>query len=174
MTITIDDPIGTSWDVAVMKRDSLMEDGFQPVVMPTVTEKTATISGLQAATDYDLYVRTNCGDETSEWTSLLQFSTTCVATTVTADAPYSDNFDAYEAGEMPSCWSSPMYNNLGLVVYPMVERGPMSYYYWNSRTCLTLNNCIAVLPEFTNDVRDLVISFDYAGYSLEQRRKHQC
>ena len=166
VTITIDDPIGTSWDVAVMKRDSLMEDGFQPVVMPTVTEKTATISGLQAATDYDLYVRTNCGDETSEWTSLLQFSTTCVATTVTADAPYSDNFDAYEAGEMPSCWSSPMYNNLGLVVYPMVERGPMSYYYWGSRTCLTLNNCIAVLPEFTNNVRDLVISFDYAGYGI--------
>ena len=166
VTITIDDPIGTSWDVAVMKRDSLMEDGFQPVVMPTVTEKTATISGLQTATDYDLYVRTNCGDETSEWTSLLQFSTTCVATTVTADAPYSDNFDAYEAGEMPSCWSSPMYNNLGLVVYPMVERGPMSYYYWDSRTCLTLNNCIAVLPEFTNNVRELVISFDYAGYGI--------
>ncbi len=167
VTITIDDPVGTKWDVAVMKRDSLMDDGFQPVVMETVTEKTATIEGLQPASDYDLYVRANCGvGETSEWTSLVQFSTTCVAKTVTSDTPFSDNFDTYEAGAMPLCWSTPLYNAVGLVVYPMVERGPMSYYYWNSRTCLTLNNCIAVLPEFTNDVRDLVISFDYAGYGI--------
>ena len=167
VTITIDDPVGTKWDVAVMKRDSLMEDGFQPVVMETVTEKTATIEGLQPATDYDLYVRANCGGgEVSDWTSLVQFSTTCVAKTVTSDTPFSDNFDTYEAGAMPLCWSTPLYNAVGLVVYPMVERGPMSYYYWNSRTCLTLNNCIAVLPEFTNDVRDLVISFDYAGYGI--------
>ncbi len=167
VTITIDDPVGTSWDVAVMKRDSLMENGFQPVVMQTVTEKTATVSGLQPAMDYDLYVRTNCGGgETSDWASMVQFSTTCVAKTVTADTPFSDNFDAYEAGSMPSCWSSPLYNSLGSVVYPMVERGPMSYYYWNSRTCFTLNNCIAVLPEFTNNVRELVISFAYAGYGI--------
>ena len=167
VTITIDDPEGTKWDVAVMKRDSLMEDGFQPVVMETVTEKTATIEGLQPATDYDLYVRANCGvGETSEWTSLVQFSTTCVAKTVTSDTPFSDNFDTYEAGAMPLCWSTPLYNVIGAVVYPMIEKGPSGYYYWNSRTCLTLNNCIAVLPEFTNNVRDLVISFSYAGYGI--------
>lgn len=166
VTVTIDDPVGTAWDVAVMKRDSLMENGFQPVVLQTVSEKTATIGGLQPASDYDLYVRTNCGAETSGWTLRVQFSTPCVARTVTADAPYRDDFDAYEAGAMPSCWSSPLYNAIGRVVYPMVERGPMSYFYWNSRTCLTLNNCIAVLPEFTNDVRDLVISFSYAGSGI--------
>lgn len=166
VTITIDDPVGTKWDVAVMKRDSLMENGFQPVVMPTVDEKTAIVSGLQPATDYDLYVRANCDGETSEWTSLVQFSTTCVAKTVTIDIPFSDNFDSYESGAMPLCWSTPLYNQTGSVVYPMVERGPMSYYYWYSRTCLTLNNCIAVLPEFTNDVRDLVISLSYAGYGI--------
>ncbi len=63
---------------------------------------TATISGLQANTPYDLYIKANCSgtDGVSAWSNKIDFLTTCGIVT-----DLSENFDAVAPGTVPSCWT---------------------------------------------------------------------
>ena len=62
--------------------------------------------GLTAASTYYWWIRSDCGGETSAWTSGGSFTTLCVAFTI----PYSENFDTTTTGSTtvpsaPTCWS---------------------------------------------------------------------
>ncbi|MGX8712203.1 MAG: fibronectin type III domain-containing protein [bacterium] len=61
------------------------------------TEKPFTLTGLTPATDYQLQVRTNCGetDGTSAWSATVTFTTECAALPV----PYTQNFET-----SMNCW----------------------------------------------------------------------
>lgn len=67
-------PMGTetAWDVAYVVAGGDVENA----TIVTVDSTTSTIAGLQASTDYDFYVRANCGDgETSTWSDPIKAST---------------------------------------------------------------------------------------------------
>lgn len=64
---------------------------------PTDTLNTSIflIDGLQSSSDYEMYVRTNCGTETSIWSLAYNFTTQC--------APVTDFVQGWENGT--TCWT---------------------------------------------------------------------
>jgi hypothetical protein len=60
---------------------------------------TGTVTGLDASTTYYVWLRANCGSDTSLWTTGVTFKTKCI----TIDAPYAQGFNATTA---PDCWST--------------------------------------------------------------------
>lgn len=63
-------------------------------------------NGLQPASTYYIYVRTLCdGGTVSEWTEPVAFTTACGIITVTADMPWSVDFENYTTGTFADpCW----------------------------------------------------------------------
>ena len=78
----------------------------------TAPALTATASGLQAATTYTIYMRTNCGgSDNSEWTNGVTFTTLCNPVT---SLPWTENFDGMTTlgnGILPTCWSNSSTNS---------------------------------------------------------------
>jgi hypothetical protein len=77
--------------------------GFNQGLGTTVTANTNpfTITGLTSLTDYEFYVRANCGatDGFSNWVGPLQFTTLCEIFV----APYTEDFE--DAGNIDACWN---------------------------------------------------------------------
>lgn len=92
-------PSGTAWDVQVVPAGTNPSDNN----WDTVSDTTYNAQGLTANTPYTVYVRTNCGNETSEYRSA-NFRTACGATGI----PFTDNFESYTASSssFPACWTS--------------------------------------------------------------------
>ncbi len=68
-----------------------------------ITGKPYTLTGLSANTDYDWYVRDDCGGgDMSLWTGPATFTTACNPFTAT----FSENFDGVTAPAIPNCWST--------------------------------------------------------------------
>ena len=96
-----------------------------------------TISGLNPATTYDFQVRSDCGGNTSDWSSRITASTTCIPLTT---IPFSENFDSYTHTSNPSngtgstnvplCWDT--YNSgSSYPAYPYVYYSTSSSYSGN-------------------------------------------
>lgn len=153
----------TSWDIEY--GPSGFTQGQGTVV--AANSNPFTLTGLSASTNYDVYVRANCGSTTSYWSLPTNFATLCGPTTV----PYMEDFDAYPMTNssviapddypndpMPTCWDVP-------------NRGNITQVFLTTRSgCAVHGNCLlfkvlqttpafAILPEFVNDIRDLEISF---------------
>lgn len=73
--------------------------------VPTITGVTGSsinIPGLSPNTLYYVWVRNNCGGgSTSDWSSLVSFTTACDA----VDVPYLENFNAVNNYSIPACTS---------------------------------------------------------------------
>jgi len=86
----------TTWEYAY---------GVAPFAEPigagtSTTDNPVSIAGLTASTDYEWYVRADCGAKaTSDWAGPEAFSTPCAAVTT---FPFIENFDA--ALSTPACW----------------------------------------------------------------------
>ena len=94
---------------------------------------TVTLRGLNHSTDYDVYVRGFCGDDTSRWSFVATFSTQCGEID---SLPYTQNFEELDGLPYPKCW---VCGNASVVSYmPMgaLSRGRALY----------LNNAYAILP----------------------------
>lgn len=164
VTLNIVDPVGSAWDVVIMKRDSLMEDGYQPVVSQTVTTKNPTLEGVVSAESYDVYVRSNCGDEVSEWTRPAKFMAPCEAITVTKDASFKENWEGFEKNTQPTCWTVVIMKKGSSAAYNFPRVYNYAYYAPEGEQTLIMNQCMIASPEFTNDVRELTVSFTTRGY----------
>ena len=92
-------PGGSSWDVQVVPAGTSPSDDN----WITVNDTTYDAQGLNANTEYTVYVRTNCGSEVSEPRST-NFRTACGTQTI----PYFDNFESYtsSSSSFPACWTS--------------------------------------------------------------------
>ncbi|MCQ2284995.1 MAG: fibronectin type III domain-containing protein, partial [Bacteroidales bacterium] len=160
----------TDWDVAY---------GVHGTVNPetasyeTVTgAPTASLTGLTPNTYYDVYVRSNCGSQQSEWETI-SFWSGCELLSV---LPYIENFDlahgstfGYElANNLPNCWT---YLNMGEVnaVYPLVLESPDNAASGTNAVCFATTNLpdctsqFAILPEVNvqaNPMNSLALSFD--------------
>jgi hypothetical protein len=65
------------------------------------TDTFATVTGLNPETDYDVYVRVNCGADQGEWT-MVSFTTPCVVSVMMT--PYSEDFEGLASPELPCGW----------------------------------------------------------------------
>ena len=87
-----------NFDVVLVPEGSALEnEGMQ-----TVTDTFFLMQGLTENTHYTLYVRSNCGGETSSWNSV-SFVTNCLPYNA---LPYVENFEGigYGTDVMPECW----------------------------------------------------------------------
>src|SRR5690554_2873823 len=88
------------------------ETGFDPETQGTTIvvqdTPTATITGLDSNTRYDVYVQAECeADDLSMLTGPLSFYTNCLATTV----PYLQDFESAIVPELPNCTSGERIGN---------------------------------------------------------------
>ena len=141
---------------------------------------TRVLNNLEANTPYMVKVAADCsGDGTtiSEWSQPCLFRTACGTTN---SLPYTENFDAYSNGissttawapnsypnvDLPQCWSFPNMsesdNN-----YPQsyLASSYSSRGYGKTLICSVTNGdgpWFAVLPKFTEDINNLMLTFDY-------------
>ncbi|MDT8346523.1 MAG: fibronectin type III domain-containing protein [Flavobacteriaceae bacterium] len=84
-------------------------------IINVTTNPTTTIPGLSPETDYEFYVRADCGavDGLSDWAGPRAFSTECAAVT----SPYSEDFTSFTVATSnfveQNCWEQPTTVNTG-------------------------------------------------------------
>ena len=147
--------------------------GFTPGTgtVLTTTTRSISITGLTAQTQYDVYLVSNCGSDTTFYT----FTTTCTPVTL----PYSENFDSHTTSTTAStgvhinCWD---YIMTGTSSYQGSSYQPQIYYsptYANSGSYSyrLYGVCYLKLPPMPTSLDSLTLTFsDYTTstyYGLE-------
>ena len=141
-------------------QESAWEMEYRPVddtnwvSMGTVTSMSEVITGLAPNTAYKVRMRSDCGGEYSYWTEE-NFTTACGAFT----APWFEDFEGYTSAELV-CWETPVTYVNGSSFYPYVLRnyGEAAHSGGNTAEFKGYTNML-VLPEFTNDIHTLRMSF---------------
>ena len=128
------------------------------ISMGTVTSMSEVISGLNGNTAYKVRMRSLCDGDFSYWTEA-NFTTACGAFTVTEDDPWSEDFEGYTSASLV-CWETPVVYTSGSSFYPYVLRnyGEAAHSGGNTVEFKGYTNML-VLPEFTNDIHELRMSF---------------
>ena len=129
---------------------------------------------VQPNTEYDFYVRANCGGGDYSEAAMLTFRTACGAIT---SFPWSENFNGYSTTatgtttpsgypnvELPGCWTF-LNRSETSSTYPQVYLSSYSDYAV-SGNCLFFKSSkdtplYAVLPEFGTNISGLELSFTY-------------
>ena len=129
-------------------------------VYATTTDTTYTFTTLTSSSTYKVYVRSLCGSDSSLLTPMVSFNTACDQITVTETTPWFENFEGYAGeGERPFvCWETP--------VTDATYHGPFVY-CGHAQSCHSGSNSaelkgasnLLVLPDFSNDIHDLRLSF---------------
>ncbi len=137
---------------ATLYEIEVVEDGnaVTGVATNTTTSSTFNISGLTSATDYEVYIRTMCGVDSTDWIGPFAFTTDCEAF-----ADYFNDFEGLNSSDVPVCWnfindatsswaSVSLNNNSGFAY-----SGNMSIYMNNDWSTGTDLNQYVVSPELT-------------------------
>ena len=140
------------------------QGGATPIANGTGASSGVVATGLSANTNYDLFVQTNCGSDSSVWEGPFTFSTSCAAVT----APYLQNFDATTAPAVDVCWTileeiSGTTNEFirTSTAYPNAYSANNSIKMFNSNS--TTGDLIFVSPEFSdfdNNKRIVFYAYD--------------
>ncbi len=137
----------TSWDYAIQPAGTGIPGTW------TTTTSTTLSPTLSSGTQYEFYVRANCGgsDGESIWKGPYEFSTLCAPFAV----PYSQNFDTTSVGtstnnNAPHCWT--YYETPGSTGYGYVSSSaanvvsaPHAYYLYRAST--TTGHLMLISPE---------------------------
>lgn len=102
------------WEAVVVPSGNAVSSGT-PVLC---SDTTCTFANLQPNTEYDLYVRTACADESQSRWATVSFRTLCNAYD---RVPYTENFSGYGIGgeeTFPYCWTR---HTNGMTNYPYVN-----------------------------------------------------
>lgn len=149
--------VETQWEVEYGVEGFVHGEGTSVIV----NENTLNLVGLASATTYNVYVRAICAEgDYSEWSQAVSFMTPCALT----DLPYVEDFESYSGttynsnGIVPNCWDK---YATGSIAPHIIGSG--SYYYPHSGSkALTFygnGSCYAVMPEFSQSISNLQISF---------------
>ena len=128
----------------------------------TTSDTSYTFTGLNGSSSYNVQVRALCGGDSSLLSSTVHFNTACAPITITADNPWIENFDSYAGSGAQSfvCWETPITESVDNGTSPFVYCGhaPSCHSGANSAELKGTSNMVA-LPEFSNDIQDLRLSF---------------
>lgn len=136
----------TEWDVQVATNADFTENLTHYVA--DIHENFA-LNNLSPSTRYYVRVRPSCSE--TLWSSTLDFLTSCEPITITADAPYFEDFQGYAASALPDCWEAYTTDATAPYVFEMIS-GPKYLRF--------TDNSFAILPEFSNPLSELQISFN--------------
>ncbi|MBQ4367443.1 MAG: fibronectin type III domain-containing protein, partial [Muribaculaceae bacterium] len=134
----------TEWNVQVATNADFTENLTHYVA--DIHENFA-LGNLSPSTRYYVRVRPSCNE--SLWSSTLDFLTLCGPITITADAPYFEDFQSYVASALPDCWEA----------YTTGATAPSVVSVAGSKYLRFTDNSFAILPEFSNPLSELQISF---------------
>jgi|GEM_PF-994653 len=130
----------TAWQIVHALSSVTSPDGLTPVAAPL--NPMASLSGLEDGTQYNVWVRSVCGDNFGAWFGPVTFKTDCTAVTA-----FSQNFDTTTTPALPECWRG-------------IKRGatlaPMAIIETSSIGALSAPNVI-VIYKGTNGVNDDLI-----------------
>lgn len=93
----------TQWEIVFSESTNNDPTTLIPVAPSVNLLSETTITGLNANTQYNVWVRSVCGgsDGNGAWIGPKTFSTSCNAV-----ATFQENFDTTAVGSLPNCWSS--------------------------------------------------------------------
>ncbi|WP_417612630.1 PKD domain-containing protein, partial [Owenweeksia hongkongensis] len=121
----------------------------------STTTNPDTIHGLQSNTDYEVYVRTDCGPNgTSIWIGPILVRTACSPYT----APYSDNFDNYPSNITPYCWNLAQTGGRTTVgqaytyTFGTPNSAPNHIYFYNGNPAGPNDTTLFISPRFSDMV----------------------
>lgn len=126
----------------------------------TTTDTVVLLTGLDANSHYDVKVRSFCGSDSSMFSPTISFNTNCEIITVTDDNPWTEDFESYEGeGEQPfQCWERTVVDAYYQAPFVYCDYAPACHSGVNSAELKGDYNLL-VLPEFTNNVHELRLSF---------------
>lgn len=130
-----------------------------------VTQTSYFLSGLVSNTNYEIRLRSICGEDEFSAYAVLQVTTPCEPY---ATLPFVENFDGVPTNSFPDCWSKN--TNASSLTYPSINgamsvaQGGKSLYMYAGGTN---NYAVAVLPKFSNDIEmdNLLIRFSMRAVS---------
>ena len=126
----------------------------------TTNDTVLHLTGLSVNSHYNVKIRSLCGTDSSMFSPTISFNTNCESITVTDDNPWTESFEGYVgSGEQPFlCWYKAVsdYDYDAPFVYCGYE--PACHSGGNSAELKGDFNLL-VLPEFTNDIHALRLSF---------------
>lgn len=145
--------------VAILAGEEGTWDGVEPV-----TGTSATLTNLQPASIYFVYLRSYCGEDDFSDVIYDQFATRCGS----IEAPWSENFDMMSQETVPNCWDNSASTTPTLDTYPYYVWGVfatmdgsqmlrMNNYFLKAGTAL-INTPSIVIPE----TPAYELAFDYA------------
>ncbi len=122
-----------------------------------ITDNPYTLTGLSPSLGYEVMIRTDCGDELSEESRIINVHTECAPI---AELPWVDNFDTYsiDIGTRPGCWSFPVINNNfpSIIAEASDVNSPPASMKFQSEVG---EYTYAITPQFTDDINDLRVRF---------------
>ncbi|MBO4488372.1 MAG: fibronectin type III domain-containing protein [Bacteroidales bacterium] len=123
----------------------------------SVTSMSEQITGLNPNTAYKVRMRSDCGGGEYSFWSEANFTTACGAFTVAQGSPWTESF---ENNTTMTCFDTPVtYTNSSGSTYPkMLSYGEAAHSAPYTVEFKGTNNML-VLPEFTNDIHELRMSF---------------
>ena len=123
------------------------------------TDTFIVINDLNASSSYSVSVRALCATDSSVMSEAISFNTSCGAVTVTEDTPWFEDFEGYTSSSF-ICWETPVTYTANNGTFPMVYRnyGDACHSGVNSAE-FKGTECMLVLPEFSNDINTLRLSF---------------
>jgi hypothetical protein len=116
-----------------------------------VNSTTYTLTGLNAASSYSVYVRSLCpGLDTSDWIGPVSFTTLCGAVTAT----YVQNFDGVTPPALPNCWNSITLAQSGTpeikTTTTTFNSAPNSVYLYNSTASGSTTHILLITPQLSD------------------------
>ena len=182
------DTIASNWDVVAMTKGEVPDANTVPAA--TVDKTTALVGGLQPKTEYDLYVRANCGNgDVSFWVGPLTMKTLS-----TAAYPFFTDFETAPTEmtpgnnnnyKIPEGWISGLGKGTGAAYYPYVKQDPTaatavyanSYYHDASHTRAlyfqangTNDSAFIVLPVLYDAIANSEVNLDTVQVRFQARK----
>lgn len=136
----------TTWEYVVQAQGT----GVPAGAGTSTTSNPVTASGLSSDTDYEAYVRADCGgSDYSNWIGPVNFTTPCAAVT-----SFSENFDGVTAPDLPNCWSA-ILENVSASSYVQTSTNadntaPNGIQMYSSYGDVSTDNMILVSPYVSN------------------------
>ena len=162
-----------SWipgDVEIIWNLKYGAPGFDPETEGTLVENiqtnSHTISGLNASTQYQVYVQADCNGTVSTWAGPVIFKTLCEAFSL----PFAEDFTGLATGNIPDCWFRTSTNWGGVATANAGGTSPEMQFNW-SPSFTGVSRLIT--PEIsTGDASEFLISFnqylnDYSTFEGE-------
>ena len=168
----------SSWEVIVSdtELDATALENYTDATV--VYDSSYNATGLNVGTKYYTYIRAVCSDSDKSLWQNKPFRTKCNAITVSAENPYSEDFNSYNSVNysgttppvgypyhtMPDCWdfanmseTSSTYPHIFLTSTTTYAVSGYCLYFRSSNT----TPAYAVLPPFSNSIENLSLEFIY-------------